>query len=163
MATQVKFYSTTAASYTGIETKDAGGVYFVDGGELYKGASRFGANKVFQVSNQTDIEAITGQISGDLAVGFGWTKAWNGSAWVQIENDVQIGALISGLVVGNTNSYITHISKDATTGKLTANAKAFPTLNLGGNASQQIRQGHWNFCRSNNQEWTSDECGCCCR
>ena len=51
MATQVKFYSTTAASYSAIANKDAGGVYFVDGGELYKGTSRFGANKVYPVSS----------------------------------------------------------------------------------------------------------------
>ncbi len=94
MATQVKFYSTTASSYSAIESKDSGGVYFVDGGELYKGASRFGANKVYQVSTSTQLNAITGQISGDLAVGYGWTKAWNGSAWVQIENDAQITALV---------------------------------------------------------------------
>ena len=40
---QVKFYSVSASA----ERTDAGGVYFVDGGELYKGTQRFGANKVF--------------------------------------------------------------------------------------------------------------------
>ena len=114
MATQVKFYSTTAASYSAITTKDAGGVYFVDGGELYKGASRFGANKVYQVSTSAQLSAISDQISGDLAVGFGWTKAWNGSAWVQIENDVQIKTMVSlmtsGISIGDESSYITHIT-----------------------------------------------------
>ena len=164
MATQVKFYSTTAASYSAIASKDAGGVYFVDGGALYKGTSRFGANKVYPVSSQTDLEAISGQISGDLAVGFGWTKAWNGTAWVQIENDVQITALISntipgllpslvpsfippvvssmvsGLSVGNTNSYITYIEQDAN-GKVKAYAKTFPTLNLGATTKSSTHNG----------------------
>lgn len=51
---QVKFYATSAESYAAIDSKDAGGVYFVEGGELYKGASRFGANKVFTVPSETD-------------------------------------------------------------------------------------------------------------
>ena len=117
MSTQVKFYSTTSASYSAIESKDSGGVYFVDGGEIYKGAERFGANKIFQVSNASDLSSISGQISGDLAVGFGWTKAWNGTAWVQIENDAQVKAMVSlmtsGLSTGAGSSYITHITQDA--------------------------------------------------
>ena len=155
MATQVKFYSTTAASYAAIANKDAGGVYFVDGGELYKGTSRFGANKVYPVSNQTQLSAITDQIAGDLAVGFGWTKAWNGTAWVQIENDAQITALISntvpsfippvvssmvsGLSVGNANSYITHITQDAN-GKVKAYAQLFPAYS----AAQIIKSSTMN-------------------
>ena len=131
MATQVKFYSTTAASYSAITTKDAGGVYFVDGGELYKGSSRFGANKIYQVSDQDQLDDITDQISGDLAVGYGWTKAWNGSAWVQIENDVQVKAMISlmtsGLASGYGSSYITHIEQDAN-GNVKAYAQAFPSI-----------------------------------
>jgi len=47
---QVKFYSVSALP----NDPNAGGVYFVDGGELYKGASRFGANKVFTVPSETD-------------------------------------------------------------------------------------------------------------
>ena len=131
MATQVKFYSTTGASYSAIGTKDAGGVYFVEGGELYKGTSRFGANKVYQVSNASDLDRISGKISGDLAVGFGWTKAWNGSAWVQIENDVQIKTMVSlmtsSLVLGNGNSYITNITQDAN-GNVIAHAQPFPSI-----------------------------------
>lgn len=133
MATQVKFYSTTAASYSAIESKDAGGVYFVNGGELYKGTSRFGANKIYQLTSNYSIGDISGQIGGDIAIGDGWTKAWNGSAWVQIENDVQIKTMVSlmtaGLVSGNSNSYITHITQDEN-GNVTAHAQAFPTLNL---------------------------------
>lgn len=47
---QVKFYSVSASD----AKTDAGGIYFVTGGELYKGTSRFGANKVFTVPSQTD-------------------------------------------------------------------------------------------------------------
>ena len=131
MATQVKFYSTTAASYSAIENKDAGGVYFVDGGELYKGTSRFGANKIYQLSSTYSISDVSGQIGGDLAIGDGWTKAWNGTAWVQIENANQIKMMVSmmtaSLVSGNANSYITHITQDAN-GNVTAHAKPFPII-----------------------------------
>ena len=38
MATQVKFYSMASASFNDAGyTKDPGGIYFVQGGELYKG------------------------------------------------------------------------------------------------------------------------------
>lgn len=146
MATQVKFYSTTAAAYESA-SKDSGGVYFVDGGELYKGAERFGANKIFQVSNASNLENISGQISGDLAVGFGWTKAWNGSAWVQIENDAQIKTMVSlmtsGLAVGGASSYITYITQDEN-GNVSAAASDFKTdvkTAIGNNTSTDTSNG----------------------
>lgn len=139
MATQVKFYSTTAASYSAITTKDAGGVYFVEGGELYKGTSRFGANKVYQVSTSEQLENISDKIAGDLAVGYGWTKAWNGSAWVQIENDAQIKTMISlmtnSLSVGNGSSYITDIEQDEN-GNVIAHAQPFPSIPSIGTATK---------------------------
>ena len=50
---QVKFYSMSAAAYESA-TKSNGALYFVSNGELYKGAQRFGANKVFTVPSETD-------------------------------------------------------------------------------------------------------------
>lgn len=46
---QVKFYSVSSLP----NNPDAGGVFFVNGGELYKGSSRFGANKVWTVPSET--------------------------------------------------------------------------------------------------------------
>lgn len=46
----VKFYSMSQSAYESA-TKDNGALYFVTNGELYKGAQRFGANKVFSGVN----------------------------------------------------------------------------------------------------------------
>ena len=71
MAQQVKFYSVSAAT----TPTDANGIYFKDDGHLYKGTSRFGANKVFTVSKEADLDvsaALTsGKIEGDVAIGYG--------------------------------------------------------------------------------------------
>lgn len=51
MATQaVKFYSVSSLP----STPNNAALYFVNNGELYKGAQRFGANKVFTVPSETD-------------------------------------------------------------------------------------------------------------
>lgn len=42
---QVKFYSVT--TYPPSNTADANGIYFKNGGQLYKGATRFGTPNLF--------------------------------------------------------------------------------------------------------------------
>ena len=50
MATQaVKFYSVSSLP----ASPSAGALYFVNGGELYKGTKRFGANKVYTANAET--------------------------------------------------------------------------------------------------------------
>ena len=149
---QVKFYSVG----TDAEKSDAGGIYFVTGGELYKGTSRFGANKVFTKGEGQDLAsfASVGQIGGDILVGFGAAKVWdpatgaNGS-WVDLgaDNDAlaslwqaDISSWTSGLVAGGEGSYITGISQDEE-GKVTATAAAFPTLNLSANTESSTANG----------------------
>ena len=47
------------------ESTSAGALYFVNNGELYKGTSRFGANKVFTaVANASTLGEATAGISG---------------------------------------------------------------------------------------------------
>ena len=82
MATQVKFYSMTSASYNGITTKDAGGIYFLDNNEIYKGTKRFGANKVY-----TDARPESGMIAGDMYIKDGVADVYNGSTWTPIVNN----------------------------------------------------------------------------
>lgn len=135
---QVKFYSVGSLP----NNPDPGGVYFVNGGELYKGASRFGANKVFTaVSNAETLAAatagISGQIGGDILVGFGAAKVWDASAnagsgsWVDLGQDQaaldeQLAALVSGLAfASDAGSYITGITQDRTTGEVTAQLSNF--------------------------------------
>lgn len=139
---QVKFYSVTAASYASAE-KQAGGVYFVDGGELYKGTSRFGANKVFTKGEGQDLAsfASVGQIGGDILVGIGAAKVWDASAaegsgsWVDLGADntalqslwrSDISTWTSGLVQSGEGSYITGITQ-GDDGKVTASASNFAT------------------------------------
>ena len=55
MATQaVKFYSVASLP----STPNPGALYFVDGGELYKGAQRFGGNKVFEAGEGQNLASF---------------------------------------------------------------------------------------------------------
>jgi hypothetical protein len=120
-------------------------VFFINGGELYKGSQRFGANKVFTVPatgqdaegyNLTSASAAagaTGMISGDILVGYGAAKVWDGSAWVDMGADnaalqsswrSDISAWTVGLVQSGSGSYITGITQGAD-GKVTASASNF--------------------------------------
>ena len=140
MATQVKFYSVTALPDASKIT--SGGIYFVGGpkdGELYKGATRFGAGRVTEVDNLAS--APTDAIRGDIAVcKVGGAYAYDGTKWVAIGPDLSalksswqsdITSAISGLDVGfvgasATTSIITGIKQ--VDGKIVAHAEAFPAL-----------------------------------
>jgi hypothetical protein len=133
MDNQVRFYSISAAA----SPSDVDGIYFRDGGHIYKGTSKFGATTVFVVSNADDLdpnaEITSGKIEGDVAVGYGSARIWNGNQWIPLENINQQKALVSlmlsGLSVGDSNSCITNISQDSN-GAVHASAIPFPTLNL---------------------------------
>ena len=117
MAKQVKFYS-VASLPTGA-TADA--LYFVNGGELYKGAQRFGLGRV-TVANTTN--NITDMKRGDIVVtgnGAGWVYAGSeaGQGWQKVGGDTtslqsswraDISDWVSGLVLGDEGSYITYIT-----------------------------------------------------
>ena len=143
MAQQVKFYSVAAE-----ETKptDGNGIIFVGNGELYKGTQRFGANKVWTVPSNAAITGeteeaklsaaltaagVTGQISGDILTGYGAAKVFNGTTWVDLGQDEaaltdQLKSLVSGLAFqSDSGSYITGITQDPTTGKVTAQTENF--------------------------------------
>ena len=129
MAQQVKFYSMASLP----ATPNAGGVYFVDDGELYKGSQRFGLGRV-TVAESTD--GVTGAARGDIVVtgaGAGWV--YDGNGWQSIGGDVgsltsawrsDISASLSGLAAGGAGSYITGITQNAD-GSVTANASTFQT------------------------------------
>ena len=136
---QVKFYSVSASA----SKSDANGIYFVTGGELYKGTSRFGANKVWTVpsdankdnSESFDLESaiaaagVSGAIGGDILTGYGAAKVFNGSTWVDLGQDKaalddQLAALVSGLAFSGEGSYITGITQ-AADGKVSASVSNF--------------------------------------
>lgn len=185
MAQQVKFYS-VAASDT--KPKGGNGIIFVDNGELYKGAQRFGANKV--TNQETPPTAAQGAIGGDINIYNNVAKVFDGSEWktivdvggLDLANKASVGTAsttaqhgVSATVILNANAqpnlamtvnavttaagitstadnfttgsaiynyanglvagasatdYVAAITRDSTTGKLTAQTKTFPTLNL---------------------------------
>lgn len=147
---QVKFYSTSAADYAAqvsAETVNGGGVYFVDGGELYKGTQRFGLGRVtVDASFVPSTSTKDGQARGDIVVtgtGAGWV--FDGEHWQSVGGDIgtitsawqaDISTWTSALAVGDANSYITSISQ-AADGKVTAHAESFGTkvLEAVGNGS----------------------------
>ena len=117
MAQQVKFYSVATMPQTPTE----GALYFVDGGELYKGAQRFGLGRVTVAASTTDIQ---NPARGDVVVtggGAGWVYAGSeeGQGWQPLGGDTaslrsdwqaDIAASIAGLVLGDDGSYITYIT-----------------------------------------------------
>ena len=140
---QVKFYSVSTAPAA---NAPGGNLYFVNGGELYKGASRFGANKVWTVPSDATITGataeaklsaaltaagVTGAIGGDILTGYGAAKVFNGTTWVDLGQDQaaltsQMKSLVSGLAFdGTTGSYITGITQDPDTGFVTAQVGDF--------------------------------------
>lgn len=140
MATQVKFYSTATLP----SNANNGGIYFVGGpknGELYKGTTRFGAGRVTQVADTTEMNAIKGAIRGDIAVcAVGGAYAYDGTNWVAIGPDLaavkeswqsDITSAINALDVGfvgasDATKIITGIEQ--VDGKIVAHAEAFPQL-----------------------------------
>lgn len=135
---QVKFYS-KASLPTG-DKLDENGVYFIQGGELYKGSQRFGLGRVTKASTAAELSALTSAARGDINVGFEGAKVFDGSAWQKLGGDVAdiraiVSSMTSGLVAGGNGSYITGISQDSN-GNVTANAVAFPALESGDNAGE---------------------------
>ena len=134
---QVKFYSVAALPS---ENVNAGGVYFVDNGELYKGTQRFGLGRVtVDAEFVPSTSSKTGQARGDIVVtGSGAAWVYDGTSWQSVGGDTSslqsmwqadISTWTSGLVAGGGGSYITGITQGED-GKVTASAAAFPTLNL---------------------------------
>lgn len=95
---QVKFYSVAADA----TRSDANGIYFVTGGELYKGTSRFGANKVWT----TKPDENAGVIGGDMFISNGVAEVFDGASWVGIANANKWTASS----YGGEGSYITTVS-----------------------------------------------------
>ena len=128
---QVKFYSKSALP----EGAEANGVYFINGGELYKGSQRFGLGRVTKATTAEALASLTGVARGDINVGFEGAKVFDGSAWQKLGGDVAdiraiVSSMTSGLVAGGNGSYITGIAQDEN-GNVTASAVAFPALNTG--------------------------------
>lgn len=92
MAHQVKFYSVAANA----DKTDNNGIYFVTGGELYKGTSRFGANKV--TTQATPPTAAQGAISGDINIYNNITKVFDGSEWKNIVDITGLGLSLKASV-----------------------------------------------------------------
>jgi hypothetical protein len=138
--TQVKFYSKAEMP---TENVDQNGLYFIQNGELYKGSKRFGLGRVTIASSTTE---VVGAERGDIVVtgsGAGWVYAGSEAGWKSIGGDIgtitsawksDISASLSGLSVGDANSYITNITQNAD-GSVTANAAAFPSFDYNPEAS----------------------------
>ena len=73
---QIKFYSLAAMPSENI---DANGLYFIDGGEIYKGAVRFGRGRV---TTQETVPADA--VRGDINVYGGVAKVFDGTNWQEL-------------------------------------------------------------------------------
>lgn len=150
---QVKFYSVSNTT----KLSDQGGIYFVDGGELYKGSERFGLGRVTKATTKAALDALKDARRGDINVGYLGAQVYDGTAWQPLGGDTEslqnswkgdISAAVSGLVSGGTGSIITQITQDAD-GKVTATAVAFPAFTTGENdgevklGSQNAKVNGW--------------------
>ena len=133
MAKQVKFYSVTSLP----TSADAGALYFVDGGELYKGSKRFGLGRVTVVKDAiVPSTELAGQAKGDIVVtggGAGWV--FDGTQWQPLGEDTaslrgtwqgDIKTWTAGLVstAQGAGTYIKKITQDDE-GKVTAEVSTF--------------------------------------
>lgn len=73
---QIKFYSLAAMPSENI---DENGLYFIDNGEIYKGAVRFGRGRV---TTQETVPADA--VRGDINVYGGVAKVFDGTAWQEL-------------------------------------------------------------------------------
>ena len=130
---QVKFYSVASLP----ESPNAGGVYFVDNGELYKGGQRFGLGRVtVDADFVPSTSSKDGQARGDIVVtgsGAGWV--FDGENWQSIGGDIaslqsmwqaDISTWTAGLATTGEDKYITGITQGAD-GKVTAATSTFST------------------------------------
>ena len=128
---QVKFYAVASDA----TKSDENGIYFVTGGELYKGSQRFGLGRVtVDAEFVPSTSSKDGQARGDIVVtgsGAGWV--FDGTNWQSIGGDIaslqsmwqaDISTWTAGLVSGGEGSYITGITQDED-GKVTASASNF--------------------------------------
>jgi hypothetical protein len=74
---QVKFYAVASDA----TKSDENGIYFVTGGELYKGSQRFGLGRVTSATTSAGLSALTSKARGDINVGYEGAKVYDGSAW----------------------------------------------------------------------------------
>ena len=119
-----------------MSSKDAGGIYFVDGGELYKGTSRFGANKV--TAQATPPTAAQGAIAGDVNIYNSTAKIFDGANWQTLNAKISF----TSASWGGNGKYITTVAQNAD-GEVTATAVAFPTLATG-DSDGQVKLGSTN-------------------
>ena len=147
---QVKFYAKAAMPSENI---DQDGIYFITtGGEIYKGATRFGCGRVTKASTAEELAALTGMARGDINVGYEGAKVFDGTSWASLaasggsvdpsQWQADISTWTAGLVAGGTGSIITQITQ-AADGKVTASASPFPTLATG-DADGQVKLGTQN-------------------
>ena len=147
---QVKFY---AKAEMPSESIDQNGIYFITtGGEIYKGATRFGCGRVTKASTAEEFASLTGMARGDINVGYEGAKVFDGTSWASLATSggsvdpgqwqADISTWTAGLVAGGTGSIITQITQ-AADGKVTASASPFPTLATG-DADGQVKLGTQN-------------------
>ena len=161
---QVKFYAVNSLP----ASPDPYNLYFVNGGELYKGSQRFGLAKVYTYntltnwegegdapkvwndnSEWTSLSSVTGMARGDLAIGDGAAKVYDGAAWQPMGADSTITDDLSSrvsaieqhvipgsdLISAATGSF-TNLTADSAT--FTATTLSATSMTVGGKTIGQI-------------------------
>lgn len=148
-STAVKFYSVSALP----STLANGGIYFVQGGELYKEAQRFGLARVTDISSLNNDGTVTSEnlqakinalapnaARGDLAYGYGAAKVYNGSTWVDLGADSsatdELAARVSAIetVVSVVTATPEGEVESVTTTTVSADSGYFTNLSVVGDA-----------------------------
>lgn len=146
---QVKFYAVNTLP----ASPDPYNLYFVNGGELYKGSQRFGLAKVFEKpTTGEDIPEnppTTDVARGDIAVGWGAAKVYNGSAWVDLGADstitddltsrveaIERHVIASQNLISATTGSFTNLTADSAT--FTATTLSATSMTVGSKTIEQI-------------------------
>ena len=134
MANQVKFYSKSALPSSNVNPD---GVYFIDGGELYKGSTRFGLARVTTVADPST--NLTTAARGDINVYEGTATVFDGNSWIAL-TDGALAARVSAIETVVTVSTSQEQGQEPVTTKtVTADTGIFTTnLTVGGSTISQI-------------------------
>lgn len=130
---QVKFYSKSALPSSNVNPD---GVYFINGGELYKGAQRFGLARVTNDSNpDTNLTSANGAARGDINVYEGTATVFDGTNWIAL-TDGALAAKVSAIesVVSVVTSQ-EQGQEPITTRTVTADTGIFTNLTVSSTAS----------------------------
>lgn len=129
---QVKFYSKASLPTSSINDD---GVYFINGGELYKGAQRFGLARV--TADADPSTNLTTAVRGDINVYEGTATVFDGTSWIAL-TDGALAAKVSAIETVVSVVTTQEGQEPVTTKTVTADTGYFTNLTVSDTATFSV-------------------------